>query len=190
MMTPEARAVEAYNSGNDHREKGRKLEDQALTKQGADQEKTAKKAKEEFDKALKDYRNASKLNPKLFQAYIGMGYALRKGGDYAKAFEMYDQAITMAPGPFVEAIEYRGEAYLGLNRIDDARAAYLELFALDRKQADSLMGAMKAWVEKRKAEPAGVDPAALTTFEKWMGERGEMAKDSELMARSSAHRSW
>jgi tetratricopeptide (TPR) repeat protein len=189
-MTPEERAIAAYNSANDHREKGRKLEDQALTKQGSDREKTAKKASEEFGKALKDYRNAAKLNPKLFQAYNGMGYTLRKAGDYAKALEMYDQAIKMAPGPYAEAIEYRAEAYLGLNRIEDARAAYLELFALDRKQADSLMAAMKAWVEKRKAEPAGVDPGAVTSLEKWIGERSEMAKDSELMALSSAHRSW
>jgi hypothetical protein len=43
-MTPEERAVAAYNSGNDHREKGRKLEEQAAAKQGPDRDKTAKKA--------------------------------------------------------------------------------------------------------------------------------------------------
>jgi hypothetical protein len=101
---------------------------------------------------------------------------------------MYDQAIQMAPGPYAEAIEYRGEAYLGLNRIEDARKAYLELFALDRKQADSLMAALKTWIEKRKTDPAGVDPAAVSGLEKWVGERGEMAKDSELMALSTKER--
>jgi tetratricopeptide (TPR) repeat protein len=190
MMTPEERAIEIYNSANDHREKGRKLEVQALTKQGNDRDKTVAKAKDEYGKALKDYRSAAKLNPKLFQAYNGMGYALRKTGDHAKALEMYDQAIKMAPGPYAEAIEYRGEAYLGLNRIEDARAAYLELFALDRKQADALMDAMKAWLEKRKTDPAGVDPSALSTFEKWVGERGEIAKDSQLMALSSTYKGW
>ena len=187
-MTPEERAVQAYNSGNDHREKGRKAEDQAMTKQGSERDKTLKKAQEEFDKALKDYRNAAKINPKLFQAYNGMGYSLRKAGDYAKALEMYDQAIQMAPGPYAEAIEYRGEAFLGLNRIEDARKAYLELFALDRKQADSLMGAMKTWIEKRKTDPAGVDPTAVSGLEKWLGERGEISKDSELMSLSTKSR--
>src|SRR5262249_40591044 len=146
-----------------HREKGLKLEDQAAAKQGADRDKTVNKAKDEYEKSLKDFRSALKLNPQLFQAYNGIGFALRKGGDYAKALEAYDQAIKMAPGPFVEAIEYRAEAYLGMNRIEDARAAYLELFGLDRKQADSLMASMKAWLEKRKADPAGVDPGALAT---------------------------
>ena len=65
-----------------------------------------------------------------------MGFAYRKTGDYAKALEMYDQAIKMAPGFFPEAVEYRAEAYLALNRIDDARQSYLDLFAADRKQAD------------------------------------------------------
>ena len=41
-----------------------------------------------------------------------MGYAYRKTGDFAKALEMYDQAITMAPGLYAEAVEYRAEAYL------------------------------------------------------------------------------
>jgi tetratricopeptide (TPR) repeat protein len=190
MMTPEERAIEIYNSANDHREKGRKLEVQALTKQGNDRDKTVAKAKDEYQKALKDYKSAAKINPKLFQAYNGMGYALRKTGDYEQALQMYDQAIKMAPGPYAEAIQYRGEAYLGLNRIDDARAAYMELFALDRKQADALMDAMKTWLEKRKSDPAGVDPSALSTFEKWVGERGEIAKDSQLMALSSVHKGW
>ena len=77
-------------------------------RQGSDADKTKAKAKSEFEKSLKDFKNAAKLNPQLFQAYNGMGYAYRKTGDYAKALEMYDQAIKMAPGFFPEAVEYRG----------------------------------------------------------------------------------
>ena len=115
----------------------------------------------EYEKALKDFKNAAKLNPELYQAYNGMGYAYRKTGDYAKALEMYDQAIKLAPGFFPEAVEYRAEAYLALNRIDDARQAYLDLFAADRKQADILMEAMKNWVASRRPTPAGVAPGAI-----------------------------
>jgi tetratricopeptide (TPR) repeat protein len=147
-MTPEERAVEAYKSGDDHRVKGKKLEEEATTKKGADVEKTLARAKSEYQKSLKDFTSAAKLNPKLAPAYNGMGYAYRKTGDYAKALEMYDQAIELAkPQIFPEAMEYRAEAYLALNRIDDARQAYLDLFGADRKQADILMAAMKSWVE-------------------------------------------
>ena len=89
-----------------------------------------------------------------------MGFAYRKTGDYAKALEMYDKALALQPG-FPDAIEYRGEAYLGLNRIDDAKQAYLELFASDRKQADILMKAMTDWVAERHTDPAGVDPGGV-----------------------------
>ena len=159
-MSPEERAIEVYKNADEHRVKGNKLADEAASKTGKDAEKAAAKSRSEFEKALKDFKSAAKLNPQLFQAYNGMGYAYRKTGDYAKALEMYDQAIKLAPGFFPEAVEYRAEAYLALNRIDDARQAYLDLFAADRKQADLLMAAMKKWVTARQADAAGVDPSA------------------------------
>ena len=160
-MTPAELAIEAFKSGDGHRLKGRKLEEESVTKKGADLQKSEVKARGEFEKSLKDFQKAAELNPQLFQAYNGMGYAYRKTGDYAKALEMYDRAIGMAPGFYPEAVEYRGEAYLALNRIDDARKAYLDLFAADRKQADALMAAMKTWVTARRANPSGVDAAAI-----------------------------
>jgi tetratricopeptide (TPR) repeat protein len=189
-MSPEERAIEAYKSGDDHRVKGKKLEEEAGTKQGNDIEKTMAKAKTEYSKSLKDFQNAAKLNPQLFQAYNGMGFAYRKTGDYAKALEMYDQAIKMAPGFFPEAVEYRAEAYLALNRIDDARQAYLDLFAADRKQADALMVAMKKWVAARQTDPAGVAPDAVSGFEKWIGEREGVAKQTQLMAVTTKYAGW
>ena len=190
-MSPEERAVEAYKSGDDHRVKGKKLEDEATTKKGADVEKTLAKAKSEYQKSLKDFTNAAKLNPKLAPAYNGMGYAYRKTGDYAKALEMYDQAIELAkPQIFPEAIEYRAEAYLALNRIDDARQSYLDLFGADRKQADILMAAMKNWVAARHSDPAGVSSDALAAFEKWIGERDGIAKQTSLMGINSGYHGW
>jgi len=190
-MTPEERAVAAYQSGDDHRVKGKKFEEEATTKKGADVEKTLAKAKSEYQKSLKDFTNAAKLNPKLAPAYNGMGYAYRKTGDYAKALEMYDQAIERAkPQIFPEAIEYRAEAYLALNRLDDARQAYLDLFGADRKQADILMAAMKSWVTARHTDPAGVSADALAAFEKWIGERDGIAKQTSLMGLSSGYHGW
>jgi tetratricopeptide (TPR) repeat protein len=189
-LTPEERAIEAYKNADEHRVKGKKLEEEAATKTGNDAQKAATKARSEFEKALKDFKSAAQLNPQLFQAYNGMGYSYRKTGDYVKALEMYDQAIKMAPGFFSEAVEYRAEAYLALNRIDDARQAYLDLFAADRKQADALMVAMKSWVTARRADAAGVDPAAIEAFEKWIGEREGMAKQTRLMGIAKRYAGW
>jgi tetratricopeptide (TPR) repeat protein len=189
-MSPEERAIEAFKSGDGHRIKGRKLEEEGATKKGADVEKSAAKARGEFAKSLKDFQKAAELNPQLFQAYNGMGYGYRKTGDYARALEMYDRAISMAPGFYPEAVEYRAEAYLALNRVDDARKAYLDLFAADRKQADALMVAMKNWVSARRANPSGVEPAAIDAFEKWVVERDAMAKQTQLMAINGHQAGW
>lgn len=188
-MTPEERAVAAYKSGDDHRVKGKKLEEEAAAKKGTDAEKTTAKARSEFEKSLKDFTNAAKLNPKLAPAYNGMGYAYRKTGDYAKALEMYDKALALAPG-FPDAVEYRGEAYLGMNRVDDAKQAYLELFASDRKQADILMKAMSDWVAKRRVDAAGADPASVSALESWIKERSALAGQTASMALAAQHDTW
>jgi len=189
-LTPEEMAVEVYNSGINHRDRALKSDTQAMKdKKDSDRLKNEKKAREEYEKALKDFNKAASLNPSMPQAYNGIGYSYRKLGDYAKALENYDRALQLAP-KFPDAIEYRGEAYLGLNRLDDAKQAYLTLFAMDRKQADSLMAAMKEYVAKKKTDPSGVDAAALSGFESWIAERAGVAEQTKLMAFNARHGSW
>jgi tetratricopeptide (TPR) repeat protein len=189
-MTADEMAIAAYNSGIEHRDRALKAEGQAAKdKNDSDRLKNEKKSREEYDKALKDFRKAAELNPNLPQAYNGLGFAYRKLGDYAKALENYDRALQLSP-KFLDAIEYRGEAYLALNRLDDAKQAYLALFAADRRQADLLMKAMTDYVTRRKAEPAGVDSAALSAFEAWIAERAGVAHETRLMALNAHHASW
>lgn len=188
MRTPEEMAIAAYNSGVDHKDKGLKIE--ATGDKSSDVKERAKvadKAKKEYEKALKDFKSAASNSPQMYQAYNGMGFAYRKTGDYTKALEMYDRALALKPG-FPDAIEYRGEAYLGLNRIDDAKQAYLEILAADRKQADTLMAAMQKWIEQKKASPAGVDPAVVSGLETWITERAGIAKDTMAMGMSHGPR--
>jgi tetratricopeptide (TPR) repeat protein len=190
-MTPEEMANDVYNSGISHRDRALKAETQAFkdTKDSDRVKNEKKKAREEHEKALKDFKRAADLNPSMPQAFNGMGYSYRKLGDYTKALENYDRALKLAPN-FLDAIEYRGEAYLGLNRLDDAKQAYLTLFGVDRKQADQLMKAMTEYVAKKKADPSGVDPAALSAFESWIAERAGVAQQTRLMAVNQPHVSW
>lgn len=188
--TVEDRAVDAHNAGLRHRDRGLMYEQNAEGKSGADRQRAEARARIEFQKALNEFQGAIELSPTLFQAYNGMGYALRKMGNYTKALEMYDRAIEMAPGLYTEAMEYRAEAYLGLNRIDDAKQSYLDLFGADRKQAELLLTQMKLWVAKRQAVPAGVDPQALAAFEKWIAERAAIAQVTARMTANSAASTW
>jgi tetratricopeptide (TPR) repeat protein len=187
--SPEVLAADAFNGGVKHLNNGDKAELKAAAAKPAEADKAMKQARDEYGKALNDFKKAVELSPKMHRAYNGLGYAYRKTGDYAKALESYNTALQISPD-FNDAIEYRGEAYLGLNRIEDAKEAYLKLFGSSREHAGALMKAMKAWVEKRHADPAGVDPAALASFDGWLHERAELADRTVNMARVTPHTNW
>jgi tetratricopeptide (TPR) repeat protein len=189
--TPEQLAGDAFNSGVKHLDTADKatLKADAPATKPADAVKAKKQALDEYGKALKDFQKAVQLSPKMYRAHNGLGYAYRKTGDYTKALESYSTALQINPD-FADAIEYRGEAYLWLNRTEDAKQAYLKLFSSDRTHADTLMKAMKSWVEKRHADPAGLDPAALTAFEGWMNSRAELADRTINMALATPQASW
>jgi tetratricopeptide (TPR) repeat protein len=172
--TPEDMAREAYNNGIGHKDKGVKFEVDAEKQSAKDREKTLSKAQDEFGKALKDFKHAADLMPNMPQPYNGMGFALRKTGDATKSLEMYDKALQIAPG-FPDAMEYRGEAYLALNKVDQVKDAYLALFATDREQAGQLMKAMTAWVAKHQADAAGVDPGVVSSLDSWIKERSKIS---------------
>ena len=189
FQSPAEMAKQAYNNGISHKDKGRKLEEQLekqTFKDAKEQQKATAKVQDEYAKALKDFTKAAKLDATMFQAVNGMGYAYRKTGEPTKSLEAYDKALQMAPG-FPDAIEYRGEAYLALGRVDDAKQAYLSLFSKDRTQADVLIRAMSAWVAK---QPTGVDATTLASFDAWVKERAKVATTTSDMGLSNNHSIW
>ena len=112
--------------------------------------------------------------PDNYRAHNGAGYALRKLGHYEQALASYERALALAPSSS-EAIEYRAEAYLGLNRLSEAKQAYMFLFVHDRSASNVLMKAMKVWVETRRVAPQGVEPAAVDAIDAWVRERDTLA---------------
>jgi tetratricopeptide (TPR) repeat protein len=161
--SPDAVATDALNSGLKRLETADQVE-----------AKNPKKARKEYEAALKDFQTASAAAPDNYRAHNGAGYALRKLGNYERALASYERALALAPMSS-EAIEYRAEAYLGLNRLTDAKQAYMHLFVHDRTASSVLMKAMQTWVEKHRAQPAGVEPAAIDAFDAWVRERGTLA---------------
>jgi hypothetical protein len=47
----------------------------------------------------------------------------------------------------------------------------MTLLSMDRQRADELSAAIDKWLAKRKADPAGIDPAQLDDFAKWAEQR-------------------
>lgn len=156
-------ATQALNRGLSRLEKADRLEI-----------KSPELARKEYAAALKDFQTAAIAKPDNYRAHNGAGYALRKLGDYDRALQSYDRALALAPAS-IEAIEYRGEAYLGLNRLDDAKQAYMYLFVHDRAASNVLMQGMKAWIENHRAQQGVVDPAIVAAFDAWVRERDMLA---------------
>ncbi|MEP7247480.1 MAG: tetratricopeptide repeat protein [Gammaproteobacteria bacterium] len=123
---------------------------------------------------------ATRSDPALAQAWNGLGYSQRKLGDYSTALASYGRALELKPG-YPEATEYRGEAFLGLNRIEDAKQAYLDLFASNRSLAARLLGAMTNWIGAQKT--GSEDAADLARF---VEERTKIASQTASLTRESA----
>jgi tetratricopeptide (TPR) repeat protein len=181
-MTPQQQAASRYNHGLKLQAKGDDAEKQAAS--ATDEKKRAKAveaAQKAWEKAGREYEHAIALDPQHHQAHGALGYILRKQGKLDASLASYDRALQIKPG-FTPAIEYRAEAYLGLGRIEEAKADYITLFATDRKNADTLAAAMTKWLEDRKKDPKGVDPAVLDDLTKWLESRQEIAaKTSALL---------
>src|SRR5262245_43148789 len=51
--------------------------------------------KGEWDKAIKDYTEAIRLDPKSVEAFIGRGFALRARGTLDQALKDFDEAVRL-----------------------------------------------------------------------------------------------
>jgi tetratricopeptide (TPR) repeat protein len=74
--------------------------------------------KGDYDRAIQDYNQAIKLNPKFALAYNNRGVAHERKNEYDRAISDYDQAIKLKPS--AEAYFNRGNAQLGRSRYDHA----------------------------------------------------------------------
>jgi tetratricopeptide (TPR) repeat protein len=189
-MSPQDSAGSFYQSGERRLDKAAKLA--AEIKAAADPQ-AATKLQGKLDKTLEgavaDFKRAVNNDPNMYSAYSEMGFALRKLGRYEESLAAYDTALGKEPG-FSPAIEYRAEAHLALNRIDEARQAYLMLFSGDRARADLLLNAMKSWVAERRTNAAGVDAKQLDTFAAWVAQRETIHAQTPAVASTANIRTW
>jgi tetratricopeptide (TPR) repeat protein len=187
---PHQAAVAYYNSGEHQLEKATKAN--ADLKGNTDPSKAdglKSRLNKSLENAAADFQRAIKSEDKMFQAYSELGFCLRKLGRFDEALQMYDKGLAIEPR-WAPGIEYRAEAYLGLNRLDDAKAAYETLFTGDRARADILFDSMKQWVAEHRANASGVDAAQIDQFAKWVDQRNAVHAQTVASASRDGIRSW
>jgi tetratricopeptide (TPR) repeat protein len=190
VETPQQKAREAYNDGVHELKKADKAAAGAAEATDAGKkDKAAHEAHDAYTNALAKFRQATDLDPTLYEAWNYVGYTNRKLGNYDDALPAYDKALSLKPG-YADALEYRGEAYLGLGRIPDAQQAYLDLYAGNRALAGKLLSAMKSWVAAQRASPSANSTTDLDQLDKWIQERTQIAGQTAALTREGSAASW
>jgi len=188
-QTPQEQARSLYNQGVHEVKKADKTQESATkTADASKKDKEQKKAQQLYSSALAKFQQATGQDPSLHEAWNYLGYTNRKLGNYDVALTAYERALTLKPG-YPDALEYRGEAYLGLNRVSDAQQAYLDLFAGNRALADKLLTAMKGWLDAQKASPTAT-AEAVSELDKWVQERSAIAGQTAALSREGSAASW
>jgi tetratricopeptide (TPR) repeat protein len=158
-----AEADRLFNLGLKHRDRAWEYEKQAVGANNAkDREIYQQSAKREFERAIEMLKSATKQNSRHYEAFGSLGYAQRKVGDFKAALKSYDRALKMK-SDYPEALEYRAEAYLGLNRVADAQSDYAKLVKIDKDQARTFLTAAASWLEK-----ADASESTIQDFGKWV----------------------
>lgn len=76
------------------------------------------------------YRAAIAADRTIPEAWNGLGHALKMQRRYDGALLAYDEALKLRPD-YPKALEYLGETYVAMGRLDDARGVLARLEKLD-----------------------------------------------------------
>jgi tetratricopeptide (TPR) repeat protein len=133
------------------------------------------KASDSYYRALDLYTEALSNDADMADAWDSVGYVHLRLGAYVESVDDYNHTLKLRPDA-EEAIERRAEAFLHLDRIEDAESAYMELFNHSRTLADQLMVHMQRWVADHRPDPKGMRAAQIDAFDGWLRERAKLAE--------------
>jgi tetratricopeptide (TPR) repeat protein len=166
-----------YNLGLEQFEKAQAEEKLLAGLKGAKAKAALQKVMDGYRAARTRMEAAVEADPNMKEGWNLVGYTSRRLGEFDRSLEAYDKALALNP-TYSEAIEYRAEAYLSLNRLEDVKTAYLALFAVSPTHAQVLVNSMQAWVTAHRKSAAGVAPGDIDAFAQWVQERASMAKQT------------
>lgn len=175
-VKPDKAAAKALTAATKSMVKAKELEDTIAKSTDPDKKaKAQQKLEDTYGRALEQYTEVLRNKSDMYEPWAKIGFIHLHFGAYRESIDDYNHALAMKPD-LLEAIEGRGEAYMGVDHLDEAKAAYMDLFFHDRPRADRMMTAMQAWLQSHRASANGVRATDIDAFDKWLQEREGIAK--------------
>ena len=175
---PDAAARKAYTAGMKSLAKAKDYESAAAAAQNPDKRANAmEKMGDNYNRALDQFTEALSNKGDMYEAWNNVGYIHLRLGAYMEAVDDYNHTLALKPD-LLDAVEHRGEACLAVDRLDEAKAAYMDLFNHARPLADELMSAMQKWLAEHRSNANGMRVSDVEAFDKWLQERDGIAKQT------------
>lgn len=179
---PDAAALKAYNAGLKSLNKAKHYEADAAAASSEDKKNAASEKKNDaYGRALDQFTEALANKGDMYEAWNNVGYVHLRLGAYAESVDDYNHTLALKPD-LLEAIEHRAEAYVAIDRLEEAKGAYMDLFNHDRQLADDLMRAMQQWLADHRSNANGMRASDIETFGKWLQERDGIAKQTASLS--------
>ena len=112
-------------------------------------------AKEDYETALRTFRELLQDNPTLAGAYTGMGAVYEKKGDLELAEPAYARAVALDPGDFT-AVSSHGRVLEALGRVRDAVLAFQRALMIRPRDLDSNLAMSRLMLDTGQADSAVV----------------------------------
>jgi tetratricopeptide (TPR) repeat protein len=179
---PDKAAKKAYDAGIKSLKRAHEYEEARAKATNPDKKaEFVDKIGDAYGKALDQFTEALSNKGDMVEAWNGAGYVHLRLGAYNESIDDYNHTLALKPELY-EAVEHRAEAYVAVDRLDDAKAVYMSLFNHARPLADQLMVSMQKWLENHRASANGMRPADIDSFGKWLQEQEGIAKQTASSA--------
>ena len=161
----------AFNAGVKSLNKARELEETAAKATNPDKKAAAlDKLGDAYNKALDQFTEALSNKGDMVDAWNYASYVHLRLGAYGEAIDDYNHTLALKPD-LLEAVEGRGEAYLGIDRLEEAKATYMNLVNHSPPLAAQLLAAMQKWEDNHRTAANGMRAADIAAFGSWLQER-------------------
>ena len=125
--------------------------------------------KGEFDRAIRDYDQAIRINPNFAEAFDHRGIAFAKKDELDRAIRDFDQALKIKPD-FAKALNNRGLTFTKKDELDRAISDYDQALKIQPNNAGILNNRGAAFAEKGELD------RAIRDFDKALKLKPDFAK--------------